>query len=110
MKLEQRLCLVLAFVCLVGSCAAPDGPPATGAQSVVRMHITQDPASLSPGAPTIASSPLMETALPKLSPAAASAAVSLATCIQSPAASRSNTYADPESSPASSSPSAPTIA
>ena len=47
MKLEQRLCLVLAFVCLVGSCAAPDGSPTTGAQSVVRMHITQDPASLS---------------------------------------------------------------
>ena len=45
MKLEQRVCLVLAFVCLLASCA----PPGTGPQAerVVRMHITQDPASLS---------------------------------------------------------------
>ncbi len=48
MKLEQRLFLALAFVCLLGSCATPDGPSHEGrAERVVRMRITQDPASLS---------------------------------------------------------------
>jgi len=47
MKLGQRLCLVLGFVGLLPSCAAPDGVPGAGVERVVRMHITQDPASLS---------------------------------------------------------------
>ena len=43
------------------------------------------------------------TDLPKLSPAAPSAAVSFASCVTAPSAPFSNTYADPELEPLSSS-------
>ena len=48
MKLER---LAIGFVCLLAFCAAPESPPGAetpaGAQRVVKMHISQDPASLS---------------------------------------------------------------
>ena len=53
-------------------------------------------------APMIAMLPLMATEAPNSSPAAASAATNLNTCSQTPLASRSKAYAEPESSPASS--------
>ena len=69
------------------------------------------PLSSSNRAPITTVSPSIDTLLPKLSPSAPSAAVSLAFCVQSeassPVVSRVNTYADPLSDPSSSSPCAP---
>jgi len=51
MKQDPRRCLALVFVCLLAACAPAEGPPDAGTaaagERVVRMHITQDPASLS---------------------------------------------------------------
>ncbi len=46
MKLGQRLCWILALVCLAAFCA-PAEAPSKDEPRVVQMHITQDPASLS---------------------------------------------------------------
>ena len=100
-----------SFAVSLATCVQPDaGSPAVSRVKTYADPL-MDPSSSSRYAPITIVSPSFDTLRANWSSAAPSPAVSLATCVQldarSPAVSRVKTYADPLSSPLSSSPFAP---